>query len=89
LLLIFKYDFDFFLSFIFLLDTTNTDLIRGTKIILKLKELRYSNTTIIKYLVEKYSQYIDYPVYIRREKEGYVPSSASDKEEEDERVKEG
>jgi HSP90 family molecular chaperone len=44
--------------------------------------LRYSNTTIVQFLVEKYSQYLDYPIYIRKEREGYVPPSDDEYEKE-------
>ncbi|KAK2946926.1 putative Heat shock protein HSP 90-alpha [Blattamonas nauphoetae] len=46
------------------------DLGRGTKVILHLKDGRYGNTSLVAYLVEKYSQFVGYPIFLRIEREG-------------------
>lgn len=52
-------------------DKSGEDLKRGTKVMLYLKEkeTQYANTTRVKDIIMKYSQFIDFPIYLRVEQE--------------------
>ncbi|KAH7826183.1 putative heat shock protein 90 [Monocercomonoides exilis] len=50
-------------------DTTGEDLGRGTKVKLYLKDPRFANSSIIQKLIQKYSQFVNYPIFVRFEKE--------------------
>lgn len=50
-------------------DKNGEDLKRGTKVKLYLKDARYGNSSIVKALVQKYSQFVNFPIFVRFEKE--------------------
>ncbi|KAF2234299.1 heat shock protein 90 [Viridothelium virens] len=74
-------------------DTSGEDLLRGTKIILHLKDEQtdYLNESRIKEVVKKHSEFISYPIYLHvlKETEKEVPDEEAEdaKDEEDEEKK--
>lgn len=64
-------------------DTTGEDLGRGTKITLFLNDIQYSNTTRVKDICRKYSQFIDFPIYLRVEQEDKSSRPKKKKDDDD------
>eukprot|EP00770_Monocercomonoides_exilis_P012699 MONOS_12642.1-p1 / transcript=MONOS_12642.1 / gene=MONOS_12642 / organism=Monocercomonoides_exilis_PA203 / gene_product=heat shock protein Hsp90, cytosolic protein / transcript_product=heat shock protein Hsp90, cytosolic protein / location=Mono_scaffold00713:17573-20123(-) / protein_length=833 / sequence_SO=supercontig / SO=protein_coding / is_pseudo=false len=64
-------------------DTKGENLHRGTKVklFLKEKEIQYANTTRVRDIIMKYSQFIDFPIFLRVEQEDKNYRSASDDDE--------
>ena len=61
-------------------DTEGPDVGRGTKINIFLKEenVEYADTAKLKSLVERYSEFINFPIYMEMEKEIQVPIDVDD-----------
>lgn len=61
-------------------------LTRGTKIVLHLKEdqLEYLEESRLRDMINRHSQFINYPIYLMVEKERQVPKKGKDEEEQEE-----
>ncbi|KAH7830474.1 putative endoplasmin [Monocercomonoides exilis] len=68
-------------------DTSGTDLFRGTKVVLHLRDETYSDAKKIKELALHYSEFVDFPIYVRMERDMNDPEAqkrAAKQEEEEE-----
>lgn len=67
-------------------DTSGVDLFRGTKITLKLNDKKYADPKRIKELALHYSEFVDFPIYVRMERDLNDPEQKRRAEEEEARM---
>ncbi|KAK2954708.1 putative Heat shock protein 90-5, chloroplastic [Blattamonas nauphoetae] len=65
-------------------DLSGNDLVRGTNVTLFLNDPQYANTSIVRGVIQKYSQFVDFPIYLRVEQEEKNNRRRDDDEDDDE-----
>jgi heat shock protein beta len=64
-------------------DKSGVDLVRGTKIILYLRDSTYANTSRIRDLAMHYSEFVDFPIYVRVPRDSKEAKKKREEEEDE------